>query len=135
MISVENFNIKGLSDSQVLQSRIKFGINRTNFKKENEFIKALKSLLKEPMVILLLVAATIYFITGNVGDGIFISVAIVLVSTISLYQDSKSRNALEKLKDLTKPHSKVIRNGEVIDIKSEDIVIGDALIVEEGHSI
>lgn len=135
MISVENFNIKGLSDSQVLQSRIKFGINRTNFKKENEFIKALKSLLKEPMVILLLVTATIYFITGNVGDGIFLSVAIVLVSTISLYQDSKSRNALEKLKDLTKPHSKVIRNGEVIDIKSEDIVIGDALIVEEGHSI
>lgn len=135
MISVENFNIKGLSDSQVLQSRIKFGINRTNFKKENEFIKALKSLLKEPMVILLLVTATIYFITGNRGDGIFLSVAIVLVSTISLYQDSKSRNALEKLKDLTKPHSKVIRNGEVIDIKSEDIVIGDALIVEEGHSI
>ncbi|WP_203226869.1 cation-translocating P-type ATPase [Confluentibacter flavum] len=135
MISVENFNIKGLSSNEVLQSRKQFGVNRANFKKENELIKALKSLLKEPMVILLLVTATIYFITGNVGDGIFLSVAIILVSTISLYQDSKSRNALEKLKDLTKPHSKVIRNGEVIDIKSEDIVIGDALIVEEGYTI
>ncbi|PKQ45170.1 haloacid dehalogenase [Confluentibacter flavum] len=134
-MSVENFNIKGLSSNEVLQSRKQFGVNRANFKKENELIKALKSLLKEPMVILLLVTATIYFITGNVGDGIFLSVAIILVSTISLYQDSKSRNALEKLKDLTKPHSKVIRNGEVIDIKSEDIVIGDALIVEEGYTI
>ncbi|HLT32498.1 MAG TPA: HAD-IC family P-type ATPase, partial [Aquaticitalea sp.] len=135
MISVENFNISGLSDDEVFQSREKFGRNSTNFKKQNELIKALKSLLKEPMVVLLLVTATIYFITGNTGDGIFLSVAIVLVSTISLYQDSKSRNALEKLKDLTKPHSKVIRNGETIDIKSEDIVIGDALIVEEGYGI
>ncbi|WP_198513412.1 cation-translocating P-type ATPase [Confluentibacter lentus] len=135
MISVENFNIKGLSSNEVLKSRKQFGGNSTNFKRENELVRALKSLLKEPMVILLLVTASIYFITGNVGDGVFLSVAIVLVSTISLYQDSKSRNALEKLKDLTKPHSKVIRNGEVVDIKSEDIVIGDALIVEEGYSI
>jgi P-type Ca2+ transporter type 2C len=135
MISVENFNIKGLSSDEVLQSRNESGVNSTNFKKENELIKAIKSLLQEPMVVLLLVTATIYFITGNIDDGIFLSVAILLVSTISLYQDSKSRNALDKLKDLTKPHSKVIRNGEIIDIKSEDIVIGDALVVEEGYSI
>ncbi len=134
-MSVENFKIEGLSDAQVIQSRSKYGSNRTHFRKENGFLKALKSLLKEPMVLLLLVTATIYFITGNIDDGIFLSVAVMLISTISLYQDSRSHNALEKLKDLTKPRSKVIRNGNVTDINSEDVVKGDALIVEEGYSI
>ncbi len=135
MISVENFNINGLTDEQVSKSRAKHGANQIIKKKENQFIKAIKGLLTEPMVLLLLVTATIYFVTGNTGDGIFLSIAVVLVSTISLYQDSRSHKALEKLKDLTKPHSKVVRNGKVIELNSEDIVIGDALIVEEGHSI
>lgn len=134
-MSAGKFKTDGLSHDQVLQSRAKHGANRVDYKKQNELVKSLKSLLKEPMVLLLLITATIYFITGNVGDGIFLSIAVVLVSTISLYQDSRSRNALEKLKDLTKPRSKVIRNGEVLDINSEDIVLGDALIVEEGYSI
>ncbi|MGY0036474.1 cation-translocating P-type ATPase [Pedobacter sp. NJ-S-72] len=56
-------------------------------------------------------------------------------SAISLYQDSRSRNALEKLKDFTKPKSKVIRNGGVISVKTEDLVIGDNLVAEEGTSI
>jgi len=58
-----------------------------------------------------------------------------LVATISLYQDSRSRNALEKLKTFTKPGCKVIRNGNVIEISSEELVIGDFLMVEEGTII
>ena len=61
--------------------------------------------------------------------------AILLVSFISLYQDSRSRNALEKLKSYSQPNGKVIRNGEMMEIKSEDLVIGDSLMVEEGTSI
>ena len=87
------------------------------------------------MVILLLVASTIYFISGQIGDGIFLASAIVLVSAISLYQDSKSRIALEKLKDFTQPNCKVIRNGELVEIKSEELVVGDSVMIEEGGSI
>ena len=87
------------------------------------------------MVIILLVASTIYFISGKTGDGLFLASAIVLVSTISLYQDSRSRNALEKLKGFSQPVCKVIRDGEVKEIKSEDLVVGDSLMVEEGTSI
>jgi Ca2+-transporting ATPase len=61
----------------------------------------LKRLAKEPIVLLLLVASTIYFISGNTSVVIFMATAIVLVSAISLYQDDCSRNALEKLKNLT----------------------------------
>jgi Ca2+-transporting ATPase len=134
-MSVENFNIKGLTSHEVAESRSKFGINTLQFKKENSLFYAIKSILKEPMVILLLVTSTIYFITGNTGDGLFLAFSIVLVATISLYQDSKSRNAIEKLKKLTQPNCKVVRDGKISEIKSEEIVIGDYLVVEEGSTI
>ncbi len=132
---VNNFNIEGLNDKQVVDAREKYGLNQLSYKKENGFIDALKSLAKEPMLILLLAASAIYFISGDSGDAIFMLVAIVLVSGISLYQDSRSRNALEKLKIFTQPHCKVIRNGEEIEIKSEEVVVGDSLVVQEGSSI
>ncbi len=134
-MSVNNFNINGLTGEQVIIAREKYGYNRLQYKKENGFLDALKSLAKEPMLILLLVASSIYFISGDTGDGIFMLSAIILVSAISLYQDSRSRNALEKLKNFTQPHCKVIRNGAVIEIKSEELVVGDSLMVEEGTSI
>ncbi len=134
-MSAKNFNINGLTDEQVIIAREKYGQNKLQYKKENGFLDALKSLAKEPMLILLLLASSIYFISGDNGDGIFMLSAIILVSAISLYQDSRSRNALEKLKNLTQPHCKVIRTGFVVEIKSEELVLGDSLMVEEGTSI
>ena len=134
-MAANNFNINGLTDEQVIIARGKYGFNKLQYKKENDFLDALKSLVKEPMLILLLVASSIYFISGDTGDGIFMLSAILLVSAISLYQDSRSKNALEKLKSFTQPHCKVIRNGEVVEIKSEELVVGDSLMVEEGTSI
>lgn len=130
-----NFNITGLSDEQVLLARKKFGENSLNYKKENNVLDAIKSLAKEPMIILLIIAAIIYFVSGKIGDGLFLLSALAIVSAISLYQDSRSRNALEKLKDFSHPYCKVIRRGETIEIKSEELVVGDSLIVEEGSSI
>lgn len=119
----------------MLEARAKHGDNRIHYKKESRLLHIVKSLIKEPMVLLLLAASVIYFITGHVGDGIFLASAIVLVSAISLYQDTRSRNALEKLKEFTRPTCKVIRNGKEENIKTEEIVIGDKLVVEEGTSI
>jgi Ca2+-transporting ATPase len=129
------FNIKGLTNEEVRESREKYGYNITNYKKENNLLDVLKKPLKEPMVILLLVASSIYFTSGKTGDGIFLFSAIIVLSSISLYQDSRSKNALEKLKDYSQPKCKVIRNGNLQDIKSEDLVIGDSFLVEEGASI
>ncbi|MBC7652575.1 MAG: cation-translocating P-type ATPase, partial [Deinococcales bacterium] len=129
------FNIQGLTSNQVLAARTNFGTNQLDYKKENSFLDAFKSLVKEPMLILLLVAASIYFVSGKIGDGFFMVIAIVLVATISLYQDARSRNALLKLKDFTQPKCKVIRNGIIEEINSEDLVVGDSLIIEEGTAI
>ena len=130
-----HFNIKGLTAQRVLEAREKYGYNRLDYKKESGFFEALKRIAKEPMVILLLVASCIYFLSGEIGNAIFLASAIVLISIISLYQDSRSRNALDKLKTLTQPTCKVIRNGEVEEIQSEELVVGDSLMVEEGTSI
>lgn len=132
---INQFNIKGLNSEQVNLSREKFDRNKLDYKQESTFLDVLLRIVKEPMTILLLVASTIYFISGETGNGIFMVVAILFIASISLYQDSRSKNALEKLKDLSQPHCKVIRNGTLIEIKSEELVIGDFLLVEEGTSI
>jgi Ca2+-transporting ATPase len=130
-----SFNIKGLSNKEVLLSRKKNGQNTVNFKEENHFLKSILKFIKEPMIILLFVASTIYFFSGKISDGIFLASAIVLISLISSYQNSRSRNALEKLKNFTKPNCKVIREGKTIEIKTEELVLGDSLLVEEGTLI
>lgn len=130
-----NFNIKGLTDEQVTESRNRYGFNRQQFKKEAGFITLLKGIVMEPMFILLALAALIYFVTGNRNDGLFMSAAIVFVSAISIFQDYRSRNAIAALRTLTRPMSKVIRNGITQEINSENIVIGDVMIIEEGGSV
>lgn len=128
-------NMPGLADLDVEQSRMKYGANQLSYKKDAGWLYILKELLHEPMILLLFCTATIYLFTGNTGDAIFLAAAIVLVAAISLYQDARSRNALEKLKRFSQPVCTVIRNGRLTSIKSEEVVIGDALVVEEGAAI
>ncbi len=134
-MTAQNQSIVGLSESEVTQSRIANGKNTLEHQEKNHFWHALLEMIKEPMFLLLVAAASIYFITGNYGDGIFMTAAIVLVSTISLYQESRSRNAIEALRKLSQPKSKVIRNGALTEILSEDIVLDDCMQVEEGTFI
>ena len=134
-MTTNNFDIKGLSDQEVLLSRKNHGENAVVFKDENHLLKAILKFFKDPMILLLLVASIIYFISGKTADAIFLASAIVLVSGISSYQNARSRNALAKLRDFTKPQCKVIRNGKTIEIKTEELVVGDSLLVEEGSSI
>ena len=129
------FNIKGLTNDEVIASRKKHGENSVVLKEENQLLHAILKFVKDPMILLLLVASTIYFISGKTADAIFLASAIVLVSLISSFQNARSRNALAKLKDFTKPNCKVIRNGKTIEIKTEELVIGDSLLIEEGTSI
>ncbi|QXP52357.1 cation-translocating P-type ATPase [Cellulophaga sp. HaHa_2_1] len=135
MINPKDFGIQGLSEQEVLAARNRHGKNTLDYKKQHKFIDAIKDILQEPMVLLLSVASGIYFLTGNIGDGIFLASAIVLVASISFYQESKSKNALEKLKNITQPKAKVIRDGEIKEVQTHDLVIGDCIMVEEGNII
>ena len=129
------FNYKGLTTAEVLAARKKYGTNILNYKKESGLFYAIKSIVKEPMFILLFMASSIYFVSGKFDDGLFLSMAVILVIAMSLFQDFRSRNALKKLKEFTQPKCKAIRNGNLEEIKSEDVVIGDFLVFDEGKLI
>jgi Ca2+-transporting ATPase len=124
--------LQGLSFDEVTDFRKRFGINKYNYKKENRFIAFLKSIFAEPMILLLLVAAGIYFINKQYSDAVFLTVSILLIAAISLYQEKRSQNALAKLQEFTEPLCKVIRDGKQQNIKTQDIVVGDLVIIEEG---
>lgn len=127
--------ISGLSNEEVTSSRTKNGTNSLEHQEKNHFLMSLLEMVKEPMFLLLVAAASIYYISGDYGDGIFMTVAIFLVAAISLFQEARSRNAIDALKKLSQPKSKVIRNSEVIEIPSEEIVLGDFIQIEEGTFI
>jgi Ca2+-transporting ATPase len=130
-----NKNIAGLTNEEVILSRKKNGSNSLEYQQKNHFLLSLLEMIKEPMFLLLVAAASIYYISGDYGDGIFMTVAIFLVAAISLFQEARSRNAIDALKNLSKPKSKVIRNNEDIEIPREEIVVGDCIKIEEGTSI
>jgi len=130
---IEN-EIQGLNDQQVVESRKKFGGNFVVIEKQT-FLKKFIGILKDPMIVLLLAAALLYFISGEIANSIFMAFAIALVAGISIYQEARSRNALATLKTLTRPTSKVIRGGITFEIKREEIVMNDVILVEEGTSI
>ncbi len=130
-----NKNRAGLTNEEVIASRSKNGSNSLEHQQKNHFLISLVAMIKEPMFLLLLVAACIYYISGDYGDGVFMTIAIFLVATISLFQETRSRNAIDALKKLSQPKSKVIRNSELIEIPNESIVLGDFIQIEEGNFI
>jgi Ca2+-transporting ATPase len=134
-MSEKKLPLQGLSNDQVVESRVKNGLNSIDYQDTNTFLSSLIAMVKAPMFLLLITAASIYFIIADYGNGIFMTAAIILVSTISLYQESKSRNAIESLRKLTQPKSKVIRNGAIMEIPSKEIVLGDFMQIEEGNYI
>ena len=127
--------ISGLSEAEVQISRQQHGTNELNSTERSGWLKAIIDTVKEPMFILLLAASIIYFISGQLEEGLFMVSAILLVSAISLYQESKSNNALAALKKLSQPKSKVVRAGTIIEINSADIVLNDVVVFEEGSLI
>jgi Ca2+-transporting ATPase len=96
------------------------------------FWPALKDALTEPMVLLLLAASLIYFLLRQWNEGFFMVGAILLLTALSLYQDSRSRTALSTLKALSMSRATVVRNGAVVKIPVEDVVVGDHAVAEEG---
>lgn len=127
--------LTGLSDEELEISRTKNGYNKSEVIKKNTWYLMLLNILKEPMLLLLIAVAIIYLIVGNFSEAIFMLGAIIAVSGISFYQDSRSKKALEALEKLNEPLSTVIRNTSVLKIPTHEIAVDDLCIIEEGKMI
>jgi len=125
---------QGLSEVEVIESRRKHGANVLKQYSRNSWTIFLE-VLKEPMMILLAATCSIYFITGDLREGIIMLLAIVAVAGISIYQQIRSETAVKALRELSQELTVVIRNGNKISIRSEEIVVDDIIIVSEGQHI
>jgi Ca2+-transporting ATPase len=128
-LSNNPFPFHGLSTKEVTE-RKKEALHQGS--EQNEVLIILKNTVLEPVFILLIISAAVYLLLGEFSEAIFLLSAVILVSAISFFQTYRSRKALSLLEVLTATKTKVIRDDEVREIKSEEIVNGDFLISEEG---
>ena len=126
---------QGLTAEQAEKLQEQFGKNElTPQKKQSFFMKALH-IVGEPMFLLLIIAAVIYFILGEPRDGAVMLIFVVGVIGIDVMQEWKTDKTLNALKDLSAPHVKVIRDGKEQIIASCNLVPGDLMMIAEGVKI
>ena len=128
-------NLKGLSDSEVKKAQEQYGDNAIKSNQNSAWYSLLFDILKEPMTLILIAVSIIYVLVGDLGEAAFMFVAIVAVTGISFYQDSRNQKALQELEKLNEPLSSVIRNGRLVEIPTHEITIGDLCVTEEGKMI
>lgn len=133
-------NENGLTSSE---SEKRLAENGKNKLKEGQKISTLERFmnqLKDPMIIILIVAAIISGITAvysNEGfaDVIIIMVVVIINAVLGVYQESKAEQAIAALQQMAAATSKVLRDGQIVSVKSEDIVVGDVVILEAGDAV
>lgn len=125
----------GLNEEQVSSSRRLHGSNTIETSESRVFLQVIKGIVLEPMFVLLLAACIVYFLVRQYQEGIIMLVSIFIVAGISLFQEYRSRNAVQALKKLSAAKATVIRNNKAVQIAAEDIVVGDILLLEEGEIV
>src|SRR5687768_16580249 len=108
---MEQPKYRGLTDEEVMANRVQFGVNVSETEKQNIFWKIVKEVVTEPLFIILVCTSVTYFLLREYNEGIIMLFAIGFVSGISVYQENRSRNALDSLQKLSNPLAKVFRNG------------------------
>ena len=131
----------GLDDRQVQQRQEKYGPNKLKEGKKPSLIQRFLTQLKDPMLIILMIAAAVSALTGmlsgeNEWAEVIIIVAVVLLNAIlGVVQESKAEAAIEALQTMTAATCKVIRNGKQIVLHSDELVPGDIVVLEAGDAV
>lgn len=131
---------KGLDTAQVRKRLSENGPNKLKEGKKDSLAKRFLKQIKDPMIIILIIAAAVSGITSAYANESFADVFIILFvviinAVLGVYQESKAEKAIEALQQMAASMCKVIRNGEMTTVKSEDIVVGDIIVVEAGDAV
>lgn len=142
VMSEQSVTPSGLTSDEAAKRLEKHGKNKLAEGKKDSLIKRFLLQLADPMIIILIVAAVISAVTATVGgegegyaDVIIIMFVVVVNAVLGVYQESKAEKAIEALQEIAAATSKVIRDGKLITVKSEDVVIGDIVVLEAGDSV
>ena len=130
----------GISSKEAEKRLEQNGKNKLKEPKKDGIVKKFIKSLIDPMIIMLLAAAGISAFTailkGESFTDVFIILFVVIVNTIlGMVQESKAEHAIDSLMEMTKSSSKVIRDGVIQSVKSEDLVVGDVIVLEAGDAI
>ncbi len=135
-----------MTSTEAEQRLAKYGKNKLKEAEKDSLFKKFINSLADPMIIMLLVAAAIQAVVTVVESGanfsfrdfadVLVILVVVIINTVmSLVQDSKAEAAMDALMEMTAATSHVLRDGEVVTIKSEDVVIGDIVVLEAGDAV
>lgn len=133
-------NENGLNDEEVKNRLQKYGKNKLIITNKQSKIKKFLCQFKDIMIIILILAAIVSFILSIINnesftDSIIILIIVIINAIVGYIQELKADKALEELKKLQTTKTKVKREGKIIEIDSENIVIGDILVLEAGDTI
>ena len=146
VLKLVDSNEHGLTSQEAAKRLQENGKNKLEEAKKESLFKKFLNSISDPMIIMLLVAAAIQAFVNvlQMKDGfkfsefadVIVIMAVVIINTImSLIQESKAEGAMEALMQMTASTSKVLRDGSIEIIKSEDIVLGDVIIFEAGDTV
>ena len=127
----------GLSNDQVFKNREKYGKNILEEKKKTPLILKFLLEFKDPLIIILIIAAIVSVIVDKHEwiESMIIMIVVLVNAILGLYQENKAEKSLEALKKMSSSVCKVIRDNVIQSIATEDLVVGDIIIVEAGDSI
>ena len=136
---------KGLSSEEAKKRLEQYGPNKLEEKKKKNIFLIFLSQLADPMIYVLFAAVIVTLIIsiidvlqgqeGDWADIIIILIVVLLNAIIGTVQEKKAETSLEALKKMSSPESTVIRDGKRFKVKSENLVPGDIVILEEGDTI
>ena len=135
-----NTSSSGLSSTEARKRLEEGGLNQLKEAKKTPLIIRFLEQLKDPMIIILLVAAIVSGVVSvmtneSFADTIIIIVVVLLNATLGVLQESKAEKAIEALQAMSRAQSRVMRDGVIRVVKSEDLVIGDIVLLEAGDAV
>ena len=133
--SLDTDQNNGLSDSKVTSLLEKYGKNVLKEKKKKSMAAKLKDQFLDPMIIILLLASILSMAIGEITDSIIIIAIVIVNAVLSIYQEGKAEQAIEALQKMASPKAKVIRNGKIMEVDSQNLVPGDIVELETGDII
>ncbi len=125
----------GLSQTEVLQRQERYGKNVLEEVKAKPIWQIFLAQFKDLLVIILIVAGIISMISGEVESTIVILSVITLNAFLGTYQSVKAQKSLDALKQLSTPHTRIMRDGETMEVKSSELTVGDIMLLEAGDVV
>ncbi|WP_203638694.1 cation-translocating P-type ATPase [Levilactobacillus wangkuiensis] len=125
----------GLSSATAQERLTTNGHNVLNQQKTTSLVQKFFAQFKDFMIIVLLVAALIAGLTGEVVDAVIILVVVVLNAIFGVFQEAKAEEAINALKEMSAPNATIRRDGQVMTVKSDELVVGDIVLLEAGDII